>query len=146
MMHFQKGYLIIPNGKNKISSGSGVKANKKIYNGVRFGFSKINFPNPSMLLNTSEFLSSETFLAPYPTAYPVNSPNALPIPPTSVIPIISSQKPPKSKVSLIENPASRYLKRIELESENSTKGKGIGKPIDAEPKKHITKEINNAQR
>jgi hypothetical protein len=29
--------------------------------------------------------------------------------------------------------------------ENNTKGKGTGNPMDADPKKHITREIINAQ-
>jgi hypothetical protein len=39
-----------------------------------------------------------------------------------------------------------YLRYIEFERENNTKGKGIGNPIDADPKKQIPKEINNAQK
>jgi hypothetical protein len=39
-----------------------------------------------------------------------------------------------------------YLRRIEFESENNTNGNGIGNPIEADPKKHIPREIRSAQK
>jgi len=70
----------------------------------------------------------------------------LPRPPNNTKPVISSQKGPDCKIWPRANPEFTYFKYTEFESEKRINGKGIGNPIDAEPKKHITREISRAQK